>query len=241
MSLAVVCWRWSDKYTPAHVNNLYHAVQRNLQVPFEFFCLTDDDYGFERKIHTVLLPTQLGKFHARRLWIFSDESHRIFGDRILQLDLDIVITSDITDLISTSSDPIKIWKYPMTTRFGYGLNPSFLLFTPSTEYAQMWYALEAAPDALIDHMNRSGWSASDQAVISWRFSHITGPRSAEPTIPVWTDQDGIMCLKDILQNGTNGHVLPPTCRIVSFHGRFDPSQFLHLPWVHTHWLGEISS
>ena len=41
----VVCLKYGDKYSADYVNKLYNGVKRNLTVPFEFVCYTEDPKG----------------------------------------------------------------------------------------------------------------------------------------------------------------------------------------------------
>lgn len=240
--LAIICWYWKGRYTPDHVHRLYEAVRRNLTTDFGFFCLTDDAASIRLPRENVLgLPYNNGLRNGRRMWIFSDEARRLLNprfdlyDRILQIDIDCVITGDLTPLLAADRNMhvIRIWKQPMNTRFRYGLNPSFMLLKPG-HFDSIWQDYKAHPDRRIGIANRAGWPASDQAIISQTFSDVTSQVSAVPIVPVWTSEDGLYAFQEDLHCGVDP--LPSNARFVSFHGRYDPSTCSHIDWVKKYWL-----
>ncbi len=38
----IICIKWGTKYPAYYVNRLYAGIQRHLNRPFRFFCVTDD-------------------------------------------------------------------------------------------------------------------------------------------------------------------------------------------------------
>lgn len=60
--VTVACVKWGPWCAPHgsdYVNRLFHSVQRNLQAPFKFVCLTDDASGLEAGMETRRLPDNL--------------------------------------------------------------------------------------------------------------------------------------------------------------------------------------
>ena len=55
----VVCVKWGDKFTAEHVNRLYRMVERNITLPFNFYCYTEDSEGVDERISIVSLDTRL--------------------------------------------------------------------------------------------------------------------------------------------------------------------------------------
>ena len=98
MNLKIVCVKWGDKFLPLYVNRLYSMVKRNLSLPYRFVCLTDNREGLDPNIDIV--PLQEGfeycwtKMELFRGDAFSEE------DLCLYLDLDVVVTDNIDDLIT---------------------------------------------------------------------------------------------------------------------------------------------
>ncbi len=48
--VAIICMKWGKEFTAHHVNTLYASVLRNMEEPFAFVCLTDDDRDLAKDI-----------------------------------------------------------------------------------------------------------------------------------------------------------------------------------------------
>ena len=95
----ILTLKWGDRYGPAFVNRLYSGVQANLNRPFRFHCLTDDETGLLAQIETRPLPKlDIPDRFARTPWLklglFADDHAELTGD-CLFLDLDILITGNM--------------------------------------------------------------------------------------------------------------------------------------------------
>src|SRR5689334_21964452 len=87
-------------------------LRRHLHVPHEFVCVTDDRRGIDDSVRVVPLPNRLSATPRciRRLRQFDGGwALRNLGQRIATLDLDIVITDDVTPLF-TRPEPVVLWK-----------------------------------------------------------------------------------------------------------------------------------
>lgn len=98
--IKIVCLKWGTKYGPEYVNNLFAAVSRNITLPFEFWCFTDNAAGIDPAVKRHRLP------HAReldtwwnKLWLFSSEMPFKINDVILYIDLDTLIVDNIDDFV----------------------------------------------------------------------------------------------------------------------------------------------
>src|SRR3990170_8898181 len=111
--ITVVCWTWPGEriYKPEYVNTLCEMLAQHLHAPHQLVCITDDRAGFAPSVELMPVPeaalnlaemiTPEGRGMPscyRRLWMFSDEA-RCLGQRVLLLDVDLVITRDITHLV----------------------------------------------------------------------------------------------------------------------------------------------
>lgn len=93
----ILCLKWGTKFSPTYVNRLYNAVSRNLTVPFQFHCLTEDSTDLDSDIVIHPLPHKLpGAGWWQKLYMFSDEVD--IQGRILFFDLDTLITGNIDHL-----------------------------------------------------------------------------------------------------------------------------------------------
>jgi hypothetical protein len=224
--LTVVCWRWGGKYRAEHVRRLKASVARHLRIPHEFVCLTDTPDDLDG-IHCLPLPYSGGYKNCRRLWIFSEDAAKL-GDRLLQIDLDMVIVDDITDLVNRT-EPFVVWKSDSVGAIGYALNPSFLMVDAGAR-ADIWRNYRMDEKAAVEHAKRD-CVGSDQAVMTDVLR--------DEDVPVWTAADGILAYRVVCgPKGGNGLMLPEGARVMSFHGPRDPSMRAFQdasPWIAEHW------
>lgn len=94
--LSVCCLKTGTKYSSEYVNKLSNMVSRNLTIPHNFYCITDDktDVECETIDYEDDLPGWWGK-----LTFFKKRPYGLKG-RILYLDLDLVIVSNIDEIAS---------------------------------------------------------------------------------------------------------------------------------------------
>src|SRR6185295_10398799 len=109
-------------YSADHVNRLAYALKRQLHVPHQIVCITDNTDGLDFKSIYCAIPLHhtIGKRNGRRLWIFSDEARELLGSTVLQIDLDMVLTGDITPLVESftaNNRTFQIWKCKMSSRY----------------------------------------------------------------------------------------------------------------------------
>lgn len=242
-ALTVVLWKWGTKYTAHHVNALARSLTQHLSIPHTVVCITDDPVGLDSTISTLPLPDSSGRGNARRLWIFSDEA-KILGERVLQLDLDMVVVADITPLVDRP-DPFVVWYCEAVGRIGFALNPSMMLMNTGV-YPHIWEAYKATGNNLIFESNRNGCAATDQAVITYmltvpdpRYVDVRGQkqlfRTRRPIVPTWNKANGVVSFRSMRRNQ---HHLPCGTRIVSFHGPHDQANYTNLSWVKKYWDGQ---
>lgn len=228
--LTVVCWKWKphDTYhsvfTADHVNRLASMVGRNLHRPYEFVCVTDDAEGIASHIKTLPLdPVLSQQTHARRpncyrrLKAFSEDAGEWLGcDRLMSIDLDCVITGDITPLTRRTEDFVIFGD----TAKGTPYNGSLWLLKAGSR-PQVWNAFD--PEASPLQTKAMNIIGSDQAWIA----ACLGPNEAK-----FGTQDGIYSYARDVK--ANGGTLPADARIVFFIGPYDPARCL-FPWAEKHY------
>ena len=97
----VVCVKWGDKFTAEHVNRLYRMAERNITLPFNFYCYTEDSEGVDERINIVSLDTRLDlKAWWWKLTMFKQNDYDGVN---LYLDLDVVIQNNIDHLFDEAS------------------------------------------------------------------------------------------------------------------------------------------
>ncbi|WP_460290993.1 hypothetical protein, partial [Bacillus cereus] len=95
----ICCVKVGEKYGSEYVNILFDMVRRNLKSGLEgkFICFTDNPDGLDEGIETREVPQDLKSWWAK-LFLFSPD---LFpkDDGILYLDLDVVITGWLDELV----------------------------------------------------------------------------------------------------------------------------------------------
>jgi hypothetical protein len=212
VTLHVITWVWGNKYGPEYVARLAAGVHRHLHRQFRFMVV----HPYPEDEHLTKIPGCLA-----RLRTFDPEwqkGNRIKeGDRIVCLDLDLIITGTLDPLFDRPEPFLILQGANSTNPCPYngsvwsvvaGYRPDvWSEFTFEKAAAVPWYAYPddqsyfaaVLPDA-------AGWKAGTNGVYAF----------GKPGWPKGTD-------------------LPKDARLVAFPGRRDPRDFVHLPWVKQHW------
>lgn len=232
--VTVVVWRWGKKYGASHVAKMQSMLKRHLSLPHRIVCITDKPHDLPAGV----IPTKMRGVVAsvdhkcmRRMWIYSADAASL-GERLLQIDLDVVITDSIDPIVNRTEEFV-IWKSDSNYKDGWAYNPTVLLITPGS-MDDIWQRYIAKPKRVIEQTEADGWGArvnTDQAVAGYLLK--------DREVPVWTEADGIRGFRVFAgKHGQRGEVLPDGTRIVSFHGPRDPSvEDLRekCPWIAEHW------
>lgn len=232
----VVCWKWAPKpgyrstFGPDTVNVLRSMVRRHYPHPHRFVCVTDDPGGIDRGIEIIPawndyadVPSPHGGKNPscyRRLRLFHPDAAQWFGQRYVSLDLDVVITGDLTPLWHRSEECVFWGDTNPQPNSHY--NGSMMLLTAGAR-PQVWndFNPKTSPD---ESLNAKAWG-SDQGWISYKL----GCREAK-----WKREDGVYSFRnDVKMQRT----LPDNARMVIFHGAHDPWEHpaSQLPWVQRHY------
>lgn len=231
--LTVVLWKWGKKFGVAHVAKMRHMLSRHLSMPHRIVCITDRPKELPTGIEPASMPKTLpwDVKGLRRMWLYSSEAGKL-GDRLLQLDLDMILTDSI-DPIVDRSEPFVIWKSDSNFKDKWAYNASVMLITPGSQ-EPLWQRYMADPWKIFKEADADGWNSkvcSDQAIACYLLK--------DQDVPVWTEADGIRAYRVFAgKHGDRGQVLPDGTRIVSFHGPRDPSQpelQAKSPWILEHW------
>jgi hypothetical protein len=231
--ITVLAWMWGGLFGPEYAHRLRAGLARHLHVEHELVIVTDNPHGLEG-IRTVPMPTTYAATPRcrRRMQHFS----RAFGEalgatRILGIDFDVVITADITPIVTKFPEaPIVGWKVGHAGVY----SGSFLRFDVGA-LDGAWQAFAADPEGYPRRVQPAG-VPSDQAM----FNHWL---STQRPIPYWTEADGFVSYYgagyerlEHLGVGPNRPRLPAGARIVVLgsadkhvmdEGRFD--------WIREHW------
>ena len=95
--ISVLCVRFGPRYGREYVERLRNMVARHLTVPYEFFCLTDDQHPIDSVTSIVRPHAGYAKGWWHKVHMF-DPGLNLRG-RVLYFDLDIVIHNNIDKLV----------------------------------------------------------------------------------------------------------------------------------------------
>jgi len=95
----VVCLKYGNKYSAEYVNKLYSMVKRNLTIPFEFVCFTEDSTDINPDVIIKDLPLNPNLTGWWYKPLFFNPNLGLNGT-ILFLDLDMIIFKNI-DMLFT--------------------------------------------------------------------------------------------------------------------------------------------
>jgi hypothetical protein len=236
---SVVCWRWEPKpgyrsqYEPATVNTLAAMVRRHYPHPHRFICVTDNPHGLDPRVEVLPawndyadLPSPHGEKNPscyRRLRMFHPKAAEWFGERFVSLDLDVVITGDLTPLWHRPED-IVLWG-DTNRKPGSHYNGSMILLAAGSR-PHVWTEFHPITSPRLAKSAQC-WG-SDQGWISY----CLGPSEAN-----WSTADGVYSFRNNIQVA---RTLPPNTRMVIFHGAHDPwSRYAQQwPFVRKHYRAD---
>ena len=122
--LNIVCVWWGDLYPIQYVETLRDSVERNITIPYDFYCITDRLVAPDGMIH-IPCENQTGWWQKVNLF-----KPGLFEGRTLYLDLDVVITGSLDLIASSEGEMVMIENFgPNKGHAAY--NSSCMLWTPS--------------------------------------------------------------------------------------------------------------
>lgn len=241
--LNVVTFKWQpyagyrSTFPAESVDTLARMVARHYRGEHQVWCFTDDRKGIDRDLVRVEqlwddladIPNPTGPKRNpscyRRLKIFAPEMRERIGERILVLDLDCVITGDVTALWDRD-EPFIAWG---DTRKDNHYNGSMVLLRAGA-LPQVWEDFD--PTRSPEQAKRAGYFGSDQGWLSYKLGS---------QYPRWSKRDGVYSFRNHISGGNEFTAerapLPTDARIVMFHGHVDPwdREAQRLPWVQQHY------
>ena len=225
--ITVVCFLWTNRdpgerpgfvaYGPRHVNTLRSMLSRHLHTEHRLVCVTDTPDGIHPDVTVVPLDPALcgdgehgvARFPKIALWR-SDAATLFGGNRLLYMDLDVVVVDDVTPLVNRG-EPLVFTEHTMR-RGGRYATPMVLL---DAGVAPWIYDLH------LEHPDPLTVATGDQA---WAAKHLPSG------LPVWTPADGVFMF-----DKTRDREGPPAgSRVVLFSSNRDPSTRWE-PWVKEAW------
>lgn len=213
--LIVGTWFWGNKYGREYLDRLQRGVARHLSEPYRWaiFAPPPEDE------HLTKLPGCLA-----RLRTFDPEWQAHWGiepgDRIVVLDLDLIVTTRLDSLFAGDADFTILQGANASNPCPF--NGSVWMLRAGS-HADVW--ADFSPSAIrklpfYAFPDDQGWFAHKMPhAAGWQAGATSGIYAFQK--PGWP------------QGSTD---LPRDARIVAFPGKRDPSQFAHLDWVKQHWL-----
>lgn len=230
--LHIITFKWGKKYLPLHVNILKRSVKKNLKTEHKFVCITDNPGGLDDDITVMNLWDdfrELKKCYTR-IKIFDSEISSLFDNDFLMLDLDTVISGDITEIVNIPES--FIWKTKSTSpgKKDFVYNPSVTRVNDD-KFIEVWEKFNSNPQKYIHKVNNTEkWSGSDQGVISYLLHN---------KIKTIGTEEGVISFRDNPEL-FNNESLSSDVRIVGFYGKENNPIIFDLQekyiWIKKHWL-----
>lgn len=233
MRFTVTTYFWSDPerkrnytFTHDHVRILKSMVERNLSVPHNFVCVTNDHIEGVDTLQLDMSKHVPGTVFLRLMQHRSDYGDLIGADRILNLDLDMVVVGSL-DHIAARTEP-SVWyhnpNHPAPRRAFY--QSSFQLFTPGT-HPELYEEF--------DPVETPKW-------VNWRFGGAEQAWISERLdwdLPYVDHRDGIYGAGRIGDYGSDRIAeLPDNACLITFPGNRmvdQPEVQAKFPWIKEHW------
>lgn len=228
--LTFVCWKWTQPgigrdFRSKHVNVLASMLRRHYHGPHRLVCVTDDPAGLDNEVEPMPTPAEFADLVNvsgerfpncyRRLWNFSSAAAEAYGTRMVSIDIDCVIASDITPLFDTDETFVG-WR---DERFNWDKIAGGIYYLRTGAHADVWDEFD--PVRSLNLCRAAGITGSDQAWITYKLRHMPGrwDRTAGLCKATWVKSaDGVRI-------GFTTGVNPPW----SAKGRQKS------PWIVEHW------
>jgi len=220
----VCCVYYGSKYKPEYVQNLYNMVERNLTVPYEFYCFTDHVNLFDQvygKIHYKPLPRYDMQGWWNKLQLFHPESG-LKGVN-LYFDLDVIILKNINCFANWQDDNTFGITNDFTGEEGFNssimkwnnINASTIIWENYFKDRPKWRKVNGDQDVITDLIKNQ--SILKPFPNEWTFSYKwysrTKPRFHKTE---WTFEQDL------------------DAKVAVFHGKPDPHES-NQEWVKKHW------
>lgn len=215
--LTVLCvYQPSKVYTEEYVLNLQAAVYYHINQPHIFACMSKK--RIDGVCHVPLMNDWPG------WWAKAELFRPDLGDlgRILYIDLDTLITGDISGFAVMSGTPV------ITKDFIHGGPSQSILNYEAGQFDHVWDAFTAEPDKWMEDGERMAAPHFGDQVLLTKNDHPFEFRYWQDLLPHQLVSYRLDCVKTNVVSE-----LPPNARMVSFHGRDKPHSMGG--WVRDYW------
>jgi len=244
-----VIWKWKpqnetfryrEEYTAKHVNIFANMIDRNISIPYEIVCITDDPTGIDGGIKTIPIWDDLIEYQMcyRRLRIFSEEMADLIGPKFISMDIDCVIVNNITPIVKFEEDfkichPRKNKTPYCGSMFGMKAGTKSHIWHEFDRNDLVWLADYGGRITGKSQrwVHRPAYDAgfivgSDQSYISYKLW---------PDVATWGADDGVL---NFNQHFRVKNSKINDAKIIFFPGIFDPSHtglYEKYPWIEKYW------
>lgn len=208
--LNIVVWKWGKKYPSYYVDRLRHGLKRHLHQEFTFGVFHPE----ARDDYLTKIP---GCFARLRVFDPAWQEKNNLTGRIVQMDLDVVITGPLDGLFNRPEKFVILTGCNASNPCPY--NGSLMMLRAG-----------ARPDVLADFTLKNASSVpyfefpDDQGWLAYKIPNAAGWQAGK---------DGVYCFQK--PGWPKGEALPKDAKLVAFPGWRDPEKFKHLDWVKEHW------
>lgn len=219
--LNIVCFKWGTKFSAEYVNKLYNAVCRNITVPHNFICFTENPEEVECDTRPFLSNLSTWWYI---IGLFNKEHG--FKDKVLYMDLDTVITGNIDHIISLDAN------FAITEDFyrPKGLQTTFIMWKPERYFYLYDKLCTLLPNNPSAHF-MGGTNGFVERFISREEVTLFQDEFPEEFISYKVH------IRDIKRSRRNS--LPGdlnTAKVICFHGKPMPHEMRNLKWMKEHWI-----
>lgn len=241
----IICMKWGKKYGADYVNRLYNMVKRHCTLDFQMVCLTDDHTGINENIKCypipeLNLPENLPERGWKKLTTFKPELYDLKGTALF-LDIDIVIVDNIDCFFTHQAQHedsvmiIRDWKKPWRM---VGNSSVYRFKVGQNTYPNLLNYFENNFESIRKQVRH------EQAFLS---HYLREHHHLEYWDPSWCVSFKYQCVHAFPVSFFKAPILPPTAKIVIFHGEVNPPdaivgrsgkwyrKVLPTPWIVEHW------
>lgn len=239
----IITIKWGKLYGAEYPNKIFKMLSKNLSVPFRVFCFTDDAKGIDKNI--IVKPfTKFEKLNAKKAdkeipgrWFkeaaLCDNNlcKELKGQRVLFLDLDIVITDNIDcffdfDEKDDSFVIINDWTKPSWEKGDKGKNrgqaSAYSFKVGTLGFIKDYF--EQNPKEVMDKFDTASQEYLSSKVIEWQGCLKFWPKS-------WCRSFRFCAVpKFFLFRWFFTPKLPKDCKILVFHGAVNPADAVKGYW-----------
>ncbi|MGB5093443.1 MAG: hypothetical protein WBN97_09065 [Parvibaculum sp.] len=221
--LNIVTVKYGSAYSADYVNRMFSMLRRHLDEDFVAWCITENPKGLGRSIKTIK-PLFNVPGWWNKLFLFSPAMPK---GEILYLDLDQIITGNITPLlVACRQSEAKLVTYRDPLKWmGSEINSSWLYY----RHPELAFIYDAFRKDLPQVLKLEG---GDQLYI---WQHLKDVDFIDDAMP-----KGVQSFKfQLCATIGGGYSIPmridPAVRVINFDGHPKPHELGNVPWVQQHW------